>query len=233
MFYEEEEDEADDGWLGTYADTVTLLMAFFVILLAMSSVNTKKYEQMRDALSEGVNQNPIEQVSGAFQEQGEADQRFILLERPIPSLDTYSYLTTLASVEEYKTNFGKEIIIPANLIFVPNTSTIRDDAKPIVSAISEHILSLDAMFYAVSIEGHTDGDPYRGNKFSSTWDFSSSRAIQFRDAMIEFEVNPQMISVAAYADTRPLKPILDVNGKAIEENKVRNSRIVVSISRRE
>ena len=51
--------------------------------------------------------------------------------------------------------------------------------------------------------------------------------------MIEFEVNPQMISVAAYADTRPLKPIRDVNGKAIEENKVRNSRIVVSISRRE
>ena len=51
---------------------------------------------------------------------------------------------------------------------------------------------MDPKFYTVSIEGHTDGDPYVGSKFKSDWDFSSGRAISFRDAMIEFEVNPLM-----------------------------------------
>ena len=51
--------------------------------------------------------------------------------------------------------------------------------------------------------------------------------------MVEFEVNPEMISVAAYADTRPLKPIRDANGRAIPENKARNSRIVVSVRQKD
>ena len=85
----------------------------------------------------------------------------------------------------------------------------------------------------MSIEGHTDGDPYVGSEPKSDWDFSSARAISFRDAMIEFEVNPLMISVAAYAATRPLKPIRDERGKSIPENKARNSRIVVSIRQKD
>ena len=233
MFEDEQEGEAEDNWMDTYADAITLLMAFFVVLLAMSSMDKKKYEHMRDALKEGVNQNPLEQVASAFEQQGDVQQEFTLLERPIPSLDKYSYLMTLASVEEHKTSFGKEIIIPADLIFVPNSSTTRDDAVQIVSAVAEHILELDPKFYTVSIEGHTDGDPYIGSKFKSDWDFSSGRAISFRDAMIEFEVNPLMISVAAYAATRPLKPIRDERGKSIPENKARNSRIVVSIRQKD
>lgn len=230
---DEEEGESEDNWMDTYADAITLLMAFFVVLLAMSSMDKKKYDHMREALSEGVNQSAIEQVTKAFEQKDDASQSFTLLERPIPSLDQFSYLVTIASVEEHKTSFGKEIIIPADLIFVPNSTTIRDDAEPIVSAVSEHILKLDARFYIVSIEGHTDGDPYLVPKFSSAWEYSSERAIAFRSAMMAFMVNPEMISVAAYADTRPLKAILDEYGKVIPENRARNSRIVVSIRQKD
>ena len=103
----------------------------------------------------------------------------------------------------------------------------------IISAVAQHILELDARFYTVSIEGHTDGDPYQGKKFSSAWDYCSERAIAFRDAMVQFEINPDMISVAAYADTRPLKPIRDSDGRAIPENKAKNSRIVVSVRQKD
>lgn len=233
MYDDNEGSASEDNWMDTYADAITLLMAFFVVLLAMSSMDKKKYEHMRDALSEGVNQNPLEQVTKPFEAQAEESNQFTLLQRPIPSLDQYSYLATLASVEEHKTSFGKEIVFPSDLIFVPNSASLRDDAQPIISAVSDHILELDARFYIVSIEGHTDGDPYISKKFSSAWELSAERAIAFRSAMVNFEVNPEMISIAAYADTRPLKPIKDSKGKVILENQPKNRRIVVSVRQKD
>ena len=70
MFNDEEAGDAEDNWMDTYADAITLLMAFFCRLARNVFHGQKKYDHMRDALSEGVNQNPLEQVASAFEEKG-------------------------------------------------------------------------------------------------------------------------------------------------------------------
>lgn len=227
--FEEDELKTEDNWMDTYADAITLLMAFFVVLLSMSSMNKKKYDHMKEVISEDMNKSPIEQVSMPFEPSALEKQNFTLLERPIPSLDQYSYLGTLTNVEEKKTSFGKEIIFPADIIFVPKSTTLRDDSSPILSAVADYILSLEVRYYDVIIEGHSDSDPFLSRKFSSGWEFSAERAISFREALVLYDIDPKLISISAFSDTKPLKPHRDAMGKLLAENQAINRRIVVSI----
>ena len=134
MFTDEDSSPPEDNWMDTYADAITLLMAFFVVLLAMSSMDAKKYEHMREALSEGVNKSPLEQVSKPFEAQAEQSNQFSLI-RPIPSLDQYSYLATLYG--RRADGFGKEIFFHRfDLCSKFNHS--KNDAEPIVSSVANH-----------------------------------------------------------------------------------------------
>ena len=69
----------DNDWMDTYADAITLLMAFFVVLLSMSSMNAKKYDYMVEVISEGLNKSTFadkgEEVLKALSD----DVRFFLL----------------------------------------------------------------------------------------------------------------------------------------------------------
>ena len=83
----------------------------------------------------------------------------------------------------------------------------------------------------MTVEGHTDDVPIGLSVFPSNWELSSARATSIVRRMLDKGVTKGSVSASAFADTRPLVPNVDAQGKGIPENRAKNRRIVVRIHR--
>ena len=89
--------QEDNSWVETYADAITLLMAFFVVLLSMSTMNKKKYEYMVEVIHQGINKSVIT-TEAPMEQDGKTEEIRSFVKQPVPALSEMSYLNTLADV---------------------------------------------------------------------------------------------------------------------------------------
>lgn len=201
-----EEGSGSPKWMATYADMVTLLLCFFVLLLTMADVNQKKFKQVTATLrmAFGVQQrDPFHEIptfnSVVKTEYGSQDNTLIPLDNPKMILD-------MRTLEEQKTEKEKKERFEANLkiltealkeeseqqlleIDTENNNIIvrvREDVSfasgsdhltPRFHKVSEKIAqTLAETDGALEISGHTDNVPIRTPRFRNNWDLSSARA---------------------------------------------------------
>jgi chemotaxis protein MotB len=247
---EHHEEHADETWLIPYADLLTLLLALFIVLYAMSSVDSKKFEDMSKAFnvafSTGVGVLDSTTVVTTGQQMDNAnknnrrpddstkqeDLKALMqkeqedLEKLKRQIDKYIQTNGLTTQLETKLNQSQlTITISDNALFPSGSAKVKPEARALALAIANILQQYPR--YEVVVAGHTDNEPISTAEFQSNWDLSSSRAIRFMDVLLSNKkLDPKLFSAIGYGEYRPV----DSNNTAIGRSK--NRRVEVSIMRK-
>ncbi len=217
--YNDKDDDADgDGWLSTYADCVTLLLCFFIILLSVSEPKIDKFEAITEGMSSGFVTDMIELPFKSLY-----DDFQLIIEGNAVELDVAA---------EY-TDKGVKLDIGSGALFNVGSAILKAQSMPMINELVVSIKEMDMENYYVEIEGHTDDVPIKSNQFASNWELSAMRAAGVARVMISQGIEKHRMKMAAFADVKPKVDNLDVQGNPILENRTLNRRIVVHIIRGE
>jgi chemotaxis protein MotB len=210
------EDSADD-WMTTYADALTLLLCFMILLISISEPKEAEYNQIRKAFMETTKS----EISNPFTD------LFIDMQNMISNQS----LEQIMSVEE--TEKGIVVEIASSSFYKPGSVEFKPLAVPILLDIALILQDFSYEDYVIQVEGHTDDSPTNGSGLLATnWELSAGRAARVVRFFIEETLDKERMRVKAYADTRPKVPNRDENGNPIPENREINRRIVIEVERR-
>ncbi|GAA0076518.1 flagellar motor protein MotB [Clostridium sp. CTA-5] len=232
---EHHEEHVDETWLIPYADMLTLLLALFIVMFAMSKVDNQKLQQASEQFSvifssnsgligQGGNQSaPIEnsptpEVSPAATEDGKMTEVKQMLEKEIKQ-EGYS-----DKVKVDLNEGGLEVAIQDVILFNSGDANVLKDVSPLLLKISGMLKGLDNN---IKIVGHTDNVPISNSNFRSNWDLSAIRAINVMNFMVSSGgITQDKISIEAYADQ---KPKFD---NSTEDGKAKNRRVEIFVGRK-
>lgn len=230
----------------SYADFVTLLFAFFVVMYSISQVNEGKYKTLSDSLGEAFSNKeqqsqalapipigalpttiqpiPLETPNTAEAEERRELSEEILKERRQLSQvsDQLGQVLTpfiddkLVSVK--KNDYWIELEMNSELLFLSGEAELSKKAIPVLKKIAEVINPLPNM---VNIEGHTDNVPIENIKFRSNWDLSSARATSVVHEFVKEGINPLRLSAIGYGEFHP------IDDNKLEAGRFNNRRVVL------
>jgi len=201
----QEESQQDELWLISYADMLTVLIGFFVLIIAAVPLKRAQFERIAAALS-GAHQAPLEDLR---------DKVDALIQR---SPELKDRVTTRDDAE------GLGIEFRDALLFDSGSARLREEAQPAIAEIARLLQSLPNR--PVIIEGHTDEVPISTASFHSNWELSSQRAINVLRALEQDGVARDRMSARAYADTRPVPGPAE---QALEQRRASNRRVVIRV----
>jgi chemotaxis protein MotB len=227
-----EEHENHERWLVSYADFITLLFAFFVVMYSISSVNEGKFRTVSDSIKAAL--NPVVSPSNTLAPFTIGQNKALMLKPDIedpkePAVRRLRHILrslkneTKLEIIQLKelTNGDIVITLPDAVLFRIGESALRPEARPFIQAISEVLLELDRH---VRVEGHTDNVPINTVQFPSNWELSATRAVMVVRTLSElYGVPSQNLSAVGYADSRPLTDNL------IPEHRAKNRRVEIVV----
>jgi chemotaxis protein MotB len=214
----EEEHENEERWMASYMDMVTVLMCMFIVLFAMSTVDQKKFEQLKDSLATGFGQvktQKIDTASGVVVPPKQVDESgkntdLTLAQKEAENLKELRdrILTALGKdglqdavtmkIDERGLTIG---LVGNETFFASNRAELSDAATKVLSDMGPILAPTP---YQVSVEGHADlrqpGAPYPTN-----WELSAGRATSVLRHLVEVDTFPQeRIAAVSYGSARPL-----------------------------
>lgn len=219
------EEENTERWLTTYADLISLLMIFFVVLFASSEVKRDKLLAISESLRRSLHKEAVMANSIG-----------------VAILSTPSRLSTTALTEKIEKDakaFGIDksvsfstdekgtiVSIVDSVFFKEGSAQLNDRILPLLLEVAQFCKDTGA---DIMIEGHTDNRKIRRpNPPRDNWELSTLRATNVVEFFIKnVNFNPSRISAVGYADTRPLVPN-DTPG-----NRARNRRINIILKNAE
>jgi len=238
-----------DRWLVSYADFITLMFAFFVVMYSISTLNEAKYkmvsESIRFALSlpttptspiisndqpgslTSVLPSPLylnKVLVDKHTAQLGVQQRKIEEHMKKLAIDLNNVMDSMIKQNNVRINLTKRgvvVDISASTLFSTGEATLHTDSISLLRSVAD-ILSKEDM--PVEVEGHTDDIPISTAKFPSNWELSSVRASSVVRILIENGVPEKNLSVVGLAANQPLLP----NTNA--ENRARNRRVTITIA---
>lgn len=201
--------EHEESWLLSYADLITNLLLFFVLLLSAANLSKTKMQQITQSMSGAESPASLAKI----QREIEAE----ISERKLQSL-----------VRTNLSDAGLEVSINSGLVFDSGKALIRPDAEETLGAMLQ-VLSPYSDKYNFAVEGHTDSLPLvNGGIFPSNWELSSARAIVVRQRLEAAGIDRSRIRVEGYAETKPL-PEAQLVGLTPENRLALHRRVVVRI----
>ena len=201
------EDAADELWLISYADLLTLLIGFFVLLIAVSPVKLARFEQMVSSIN------------------GKAPPPLVELKAEVDAYVEKAGLHGKVSTREDAD--GLAIEFKDALLFDSASADLRSEGAGTLEAVAKKIAELPTR--SVLIEGHTDDVPISTPRFASNWELSSQRAINVRASLEAAGVRREVMSVRGFADTRALPPGQLPAGGSVEAQRAANRRVVIRV----
>jgi len=227
--HHEEEHENHERWLVTYADMLTVLMALFIVMFALSVVDKKKFEEFASGMNDKPGAGESFLAGGDGLLIAPTDPMAMEVEAAKAALEEKQAQQAAASKEVEDLIKAREAINQA-LIEKGMDGAVRfrlDERGLVVTVVTDDVLFdlgqaqlrpagtkvLDAIApairglpNAISVEGHTDDLPIRG-RFPSNWELSTERATSVLRYMLDTHALPaQRVSASGYADQRPLNP---------------------------
>jgi chemotaxis protein MotB len=237
-----EEHVSHERWLVSYADFITLMFAFFVVMFASSRADKEKVQRFSDSVQQALNEGSISTrvrhiLGGTPQHStnGNADVQGLRRNRPVVTDEKLAELTPsmrkLTAELQDEINKGKLQInlTPRGLVislneaafFPSGDATIALDSYGTIAKLADTIRRLPN---PVRLEGHTDSIPIHNSRYASNWHLSAARSIAMLDLFTgKFEVPADRLAVAGYAETIP------VDSNETAEGRARNRRVDVTI----
>ncbi|MBL8398625.1 MAG: flagellar motor protein MotD [Candidatus Accumulibacter sp.] len=233
--YREEHDN-HERWLVSYADFITLLFAFFVVMYALSTVNEGKYRVLSNSIVQAfrnvqVNSAgqipalvptplPKASVTNKAQEAFKQKQREKMRNVAKEIMAVMAPLIEQGKVRVLETSRGVSIEINDSILFAPGQAVLQ---APLVKAMRSVADVLVPAEFPVTIEGHTDNIPINNAAFPSNWELSAVRATTVLRLFADAGVAAERLTAIGYADTRP------VENNELVEGRARNRRVTILI----
>ncbi len=230
-----EEHENHERWLVSYADFITLLFAFFVVMYSISSVNDGKFRTVSDSIKAALNpivspaSIPVPFTIGQSKPstlkptiEGANEPAVRRLRQIMRTLKNETQIEIIQLKE--LTNGDIVLTLPDTVLFRSGESALRPEARPFIQAISEVLIDLDRH---VRVEGHTDNVPIATVQFPSNWELSATRAVTVVRAFSElYGVPTNHLTAVGHADSRSLTDNLT------PENRAKNRRVEIVVQER-
>lgn len=207
--------EVADSWLLTYADAITLLLAFFVVLIAVSHVDIHLWEELKQGLRSEITRDDTVRTPLAEVKQ-----------------DLDRLLEEESDAGLVNINLGRDgiyMFFESSSFYQSGDATLLPTGQRIVDKVVQALNSIDYYKFNVDVEGHTDNIPINTPRFPSNWELSVSRASNVVKYFIQEGLEPMRLKASGYADTKPILPNQDEFGRNIPENMAQNRRIVIRI----
>jgi len=234
-----------ERWLVSYADFITLLFGFFVVLYAFARADEKKKAELPQAIDSaftamGAFPDYSFKPGNAKSSRGAAASSTVVMgtQALTPTIvkddlnrikhEVEQRLAGQVAQRTVVIKMGREGLIISLReagFFNSGSATPRPEASTALRKISA---SLAGTVYDLRVEGHTDDMPIHNERFDSNWELSSARAINVLKLFTAIGVSPQRLSAQGYADTRPASP---VQGDGAQQTRARseNRRVVIRV----
>ena len=210
-----EEHENMERWLVSYADFITLLFAFFVVMYSTSSVNEGKFRAVADAINSAF--NPFITLSSTDIRLTDKQSASSMIDIGIRIYfkkieEEIKKMNVDQKINVVKDQRGVVIRVVDNLAFDTGQAEILPEFAQKLDAVAKVIIPLPN---SIQIEGHTDNLPIKTPVYPSNWELSTSRAASIARYLVErSRMDPQRLSVAGYGEFRPLAPNDNPEGRA-------------------
>ncbi|OPJ62916.1 flagellar motor protein MotB [Clostridium oryzae] len=225
-----DDEHVDETWLLPYSDMLTLLLALFIVMFAMSNVDKAKLQKVSeqfsvifsgggDALSEGGKTAiPMEESGGNKVEQDTMERIKSTLEAEIKEKGYENKVNTSLNEE------GLQISIQDAVLFDSGKARILKGVRPLLLDISKMIKNLDN---DIRFAGHTDNVPIDNSEYRSNWELSAVRAINVMNYMVDRgKIKASRSSIQAYGEYKPKY------SNATEAGRAKNRRVEIFIVRK-
>ena len=218
-----------EGWALTLADMMTLLMTFFVLMLAVAEIDPVRFRQVAENLSETMGGESA--VTRGGEEQSAYDIRMSVEERQKNLFELQLDLARMVGGQTDAVDLALRpdavaINLKPDVFFSSGRAELTGRAKSILATISPALVNSR---YFITVEGHTDDIPILTDHFPSNWELSAARASSVARFLIQEGLPKERIRVMGLADTRPILPNRDEAGNPIPENQARNRRVTVLV----
>lgn len=213
--HDEEEHEEDQEWLLTYSDMITLLLAFFAMLIAVSTVDLNLWEQMKQGLRSEISKQ--ENVKTPLAEVKQDLDSLLAVEK------------TQGLVDITLDREGIKLFFNSSSFYNSGEANLLPTGEQIIDKVTQAMNALDFYKFNVDVEGHTDNVPISTPIFPSNWELSVARASGVVKYFVQEGIEGERLKASGYSDTKPVVPHIDANGRNIIENRALNRRIVVRI----
>jgi len=225
----QEEHVNHERWLVSYADFITLLFAFFVVMYSISSVNEGKYRVLSSSLFSAFNdpaksldpiqygtplRSPIVQHKSMLDDD-DAISRVGVDHQVMPSRKQLAEMQKIADEIEYnlkklvakdlitvnKTNLGVEIEIKSSILFGSGSANLEAKAKPVLQKIANILSKVDN---DINVEGFTDDIPIHTLIYPSNWELSAARASSVVRLFSSSNIDSKRLKAIGFAEFRAI-----------------------------
>lgn len=227
--------ENHERWLISYADFITLLFAFFVVMYAVSAINENKYRAVASSLGDAFGKAPTSEAPvpqlPAVKLPPEVTKRTLKQQQ---ALEEQAHMTEVASsllgvlgpllkegkVRVTQSRRGVSIEMNANLLFEPGRAELQPQSLKVLRTVAE---TLRYEPFNLEITGHTDNIPIRNSVFVSNWELSAVRATSVVRLLAENGIAPERLLAIGREASKPITSNDTVEGRA------RNRRVELMI----
>jgi chemotaxis protein MotB len=235
-----DEPENHERWLVSYADFITLLFAFFVVMYAISTLNEGKYRVLADSLvvafrndtvvtaqttglapinrtTSSAPQRPAVKVVDALRKQKTRDMQDLAKRISAAMMP----LVQSGQVRLTQLPHGLAVEINASVLFAPAQANLQQAES--IAALEAVAKLLAPTTQQIRVEGHTDHLPIANATYPSNWELSSARASSVVRLFIATGIAPARLAAVGYADHKPVEP------NDTPEGRSRNRRVTLMI----
>jgi chemotaxis protein MotB len=219
--------ENADRWLLTYADMITLLMAFFIMMYSMSVLNLSRFKDAAAGIRQSLG---AEQTRGMGSGSGSNSNPALngTVDGVLQPLVKYIQNLKQSGVkgvqvgQDYR---GLVITIKSDkMLFAASSPTINPRAYPILDRISESLAKINNR---IQIEGHTCNLPPNSSHYETNWELSADRATKVVRYFVQRKgLDPRQFAPVGHGDNYPVAP------NNTNENRIKNRRVEIVILRK-
>src|SRR5579863_200715 len=208
-----------ERWLISYADFITLLFAFFVVMFAVSQVDSKRVGRFTEAFQKavGINLMPMQGESlltggSTPEETGKGNQTNITELEGLRTIlsEMAQTATQLQGLQVFQRRNELVLRLPEGVLFDTGDASVKEGSLGTLKLIAPEIGSRSV---ELRVEGHTDDQPITTRRFKSNWDVSTARAIAVMRVLLGEGLLPTRLSVAGYGEFRPVAPNTTEDGR--------------------
>lgn len=231
-----EEHVNHERWLVSYADFITLLFAFFVVMFASTQADKSRAQKMADSVKRAFEESSIAAVlGGTVKDLGQGNKQMKGAggeeEHQKPTGELASSFETLSrelaseigrnEVQLKMESRGLVVSFAQSLLFASGDAEVFESSFPALDKVANACRKIPNL---VRLEGHTDSVPIHNSRYRSNWELSAARSIAIlEDLSTRCGLDRKRLSIGGYADVAPT----DSNDTA--EGRARNRRVDIVI----